>query len=566
MITLGLNSPSLEVRGNPLESPSVPLGSISALWAWISGSSPTTSGILIDEYNSLQIISVQAAVKLISQTVAGLPLKLYKKLPKGREEAQDNPLYDLLSLEPNPEQGAYSFWAAVVAGMALCGNAYILIQRVSGQVEALWILHPQKTKPIRLANGELAFETYEGANNGVKKIYPKADVLHFKFGVSFDGMLGMSPIQLAREELGLNKALLMTGSRIMQTGRPSGVMTTDNVNIDEKTLINLRESWQAAQTGSNSFKTAFLSHGFKYSPISLSLEDLEFVKTRIHSRTEVAALFNLSPHMLGDVSRLGGNNAEQENLNFLSMCLRSYICPIENEIQRVLLPRVGRNAGTMIVRFDVSELLRADVKTRNESYALARQWGLQTANEIRDDMEIPRVGPEADVLWMPVNMMAATNVLKPQEPEPVTLNKANPDAPTGPKQIEAPTEDTKPTSDERSMLEEYTLTFVKLFRDDVGRLLTRDKRSFETVSGIFEPLLTAIVQTASDHAQRRFGLAETWDPPEERIVKDALKGIEHRCASWTAENVEEIAQAEFIKVIRGLCINIFREAGAAVVV
>ena len=123
LITLGLINPPLELRGNPLESPSVPLGSVSALWAWLSGSAPTASGEMIDVQNSLEIISVQAAVKLISQTIAGLPLKLYKKLPRGREEAVDNPLYDLLALEPNPEMGAFSFWQAVVSAMAMCGNA-----------------------------------------------------------------------------------------------------------------------------------------------------------------------------------------------------------------------------------------------------------------------------------------------------------------------------------------------------------------------------------------------------------------------------------------------------------
>src|ERR1700722_7726030 len=114
LISLNINARLPELRNNPMENPSVSLGNLGAIWSWISGTEPTASGEIIDEHISLQIISVYSCVRLIAETVASLPLKLYTRLPKGREEAVDNYLYDLLVTAPNPEMGASPFWEAVV--------------------------------------------------------------------------------------------------------------------------------------------------------------------------------------------------------------------------------------------------------------------------------------------------------------------------------------------------------------------------------------------------------------------------------------------------------------------
>jgi HK97 family phage portal protein len=559
LITLNLSQP-VELRNNPLENPSVALGNLSAIWSWISGTEPTASGEIIDNNTALQIITVYSCVRLIAETVASLPLKLYKRLPKGRDEAVDNPLYDLLAVAPNPEMGAVPFWETVVGGLALTGNSYVYVQKVNGIIVALWPLHPNKTVPIRLPNGDLAYKTTDGLSNGLSRIYQATEILHFKL-FSLDGLLGLSPVMLARQSLGLTRAAEKMGSRLFANGgRPSGVMSTE-MQLDEKTLINIRESWQAAQTGDNALKTAFVPGGWKYTPIGLDLEAIEFLKTRNYQRSEIAALFRISPHMIGDTSRMSNSNSEQEGLNLVTFTLRPYLTRIENEIQRVLLPSVGRNAGKMFVEFDVRGLLRGNFKETMEGYSIGRQWGFLNANTILDELGENPIGPIGDIYWCPVNMQNAERLLDPPEPtiEPEPSPTADKPSVEAPKAIEAPS--TEPTADERSIVKRASSLMV-VFRDGVGRLLHRQDRSLATITGIFEPCLRSITALSIDHASHQIGATWADEGATEKIISDAMKALEHRAERWTAETADEVAQVEFRKVLRTIVSCVYRELGA----
>src|ERR1700733_3509594 len=380
LISLNLNTlpTTKEKRGNPLEIPGM-LGNIGAIWSWLGGDGETASGELIDEASALQIMEVYACVRLIAQTVGSLPLKLYERLAHGRQEAVDNYLYDLLTVAPNPEMNAVVFWESGVGCLALTGNSYVYIQRIGSQVVGVWRLSPKRTKPVRIDDGtptgRLVYECREGMSVGQVRTYDSSDILHFKL-FSMDGMVGISPIRMAREGLGLTRAAEKMGARLFKNnGRPGGIMQSVG-SLDERELLNARESWQAAQSGNNALKTAFLNGGeWKYTPISLDLEDIEFLKTRAFQRTQIAALFGVPAHLIGDTTRQSNTNSEQEALTLVQFTLRPYLVKIENELQRTLLPSVGRNANRFFVQFDVRDLLRVDIKTHNESLALARQWG-----------------------------------------------------------------------------------------------------------------------------------------------------------------------------------------------
>jgi HK97 family phage portal protein len=442
----------------------------------------------------------------------------------------------------------------------LCGNSYVYIQRVNGQVVALWPLHPKKTHPIRLPNGDLAYQTTEGMSGGKTKIYQSSDILHFKL-FSWDGLLGLSPIMLARQSLGLTRAAEKMGARLFaNNGRPSGVMTLEG-NADQKMLLNIRESWQAAQTGENALKTAFLPGNWKYTPISLSMEDIEFLSTRQFQRTEIAALYRVPAHLVGDTTRQSNTNSEQEALSLVTLTLRPYITRIENEIQRVLLPSVGRNANRFFVEFDVRQLLRGDFKTQMEGFQIGRNAGFYSANDIREDIGENPIGPVGDVYLVPVNYTNAENLLKP--PEPIQPQPAL-DLSTAPADPAQPpdTPDT-PTQVERSLAHKVSSLTLVVFRDALGRLLHHEKRDLTNITTTFEPVLRSILSLAIDDATKKLGVEWRSQHEVDNIVADVCKAMEKRSEKWSPEQVDETAGEEFRKVLRQIVSSVYKECGAS---
>lgn len=563
LIQLNINGP--EYRFNPLENPSVSLGNLSAVWSWINNNEPSAAGELIDHETALKVISVYSCVRIISSTIGSLPLKLYARLPKGREEAIDNALYDILTVSPNPEMNGVVFWTSVSGNMALTGNSYVYIQRVAGQVEALWILNPNKTKPVRLPNGELAYQCNEGIASGQSRIYNKEDILHFKL-YSLDGLHGLSPIMLAREGLGISRAAeKMTGRLLSNNGLPGGVLKVEG-NMDQKVLLNLRESWQAAQTGSNTFKTAVLPSNMSYTPTTLNLESMEFLKSRAFQRSEIAALFGIPGHMLGDETKLSATSSEQEALSLVTFTLRPYLQQIECEIQRVLLPTTGRNANKFFVQFSVAEMLRGDAKSKNEAYQIGRLGGWLSSNDILEDIGENPIGKIGDIYLCPVNYTNLENMIVKPEPAPVpatptpepTEQPQQPDTPPDPKQ---PIEE-DPTEDIRSITKRAsTLTLV--FKDALGRLMKRDNRTLETITTVFDASLRSIVALSIDHASKQLGIEWRYQHEEDNLVSAVCKGIEKRSGKWTPEHLDEITAEEFRKVVKHIVAAVYQQLGAA---
>ncbi len=405
----------LSVRSNALENPSVSLAS-PGIWAWLSNSEPTASGELVNEHTALQVVTVFACVKAISESVASLPLKLFAKTPNGKAESVDNPIHSLLSVAPNPEMTAFSFWLAMVGSMALTGNAYAQIQRDDNDEPiALWPLNSRLTAPIRLANGLLAYETGDGMQNGQKRIINASDVLSLPL-FSLDGIHGLSPIMQARQTLGLARATEKFGARFFGGGaRPGGILSTP-AKLDEKGLQSARDTWQSAQGGANQGRTALLTGDWKYSPLGLSPEEGQFLETQNFTRQQIAALFRVPPHLAGNPSRLSDNNQQSSNLSFLQDCLSSYIHCIEAEVQKKLL------SSTYFVRFDTGERLRADLTQTMAAIAMGRQWAILTTNEARGMLGLDPIGDDlgGSAILQPVNMTLLPSKMTPQQEQNAT--------------------------------------------------------------------------------------------------------------------------------------------------
>jgi HK97 family phage portal protein len=553
--------------GFNLNNPAVPL-SMSAFASLFSDSDSTSAGEVITEHNSLKISWVYQCVRVLAESVGSLPFKLYELTEKGRVEAVDHDLYFLLTVEPNPEMSAVTFWETLTGCLALTGNCYAQIVRsAGGSIAALYPLHPLKTEPFRQADGKLAYRTTDGMTGGGWRLVPDAEMIHVRlFG--WDGMRGLSPIIQARENLGLAKAAVKFGAKWFgNSARPTGVLSTVSAQ-DEKQQESIREQWQANYGGKNQGGTAILWGDWKWNSITVSPEESQFLGTQVHARTDAAALFRIPPHMIGDTTRLSNSNHEQQSLEFVTDTLRPYLSRFEVEIRRKLLPRLGRKAGMYTAEFDVRERLRGDFQTTMMGLALGRQWGFMTANMCLAELDENPVGPQGDVLLYPLNMGNAKALLHPTAKLPLVAAKAQLGAGAKP--------DAKPEGDvvegevvpseNRAAMEQYTPAFIRLFRDGYGRACAREERSSEAIQGIFGALLVSIQETAATHAETRLNLKSGWNDSGDRIVADALRQLTHRAESWVVadrESADASAGGEFRRVLKAIVTNTYREAGIA---
>lgn len=401
---------TLELRAAPnLNNPAVPLGGVGFGWAYeMGGGNATVAGETINDDVAMRITTVYACIRVISQSIASLPCILYERVKDGSKEATNNPLHYLLSVAPNVEMSAHKFWGVVLTQLHITGNSYVQITRnKAGQVAELYPLSPTATEPYRDSAGVLGYRTRQGQHDGNYKLLRAEEVLHFSLLCS-DGVLGMSPIKQAREALGLTRAAKKSGSKLFGNGARPGGLLTGPINLTIEQTKQSKESWESAHGGSNQGGTAVLPGDWSYTPMTLSPEDSQFIQLRGFQRTEIAALYGVPPNMVGDNTRLSNSNHEQQSLSFVIDTLRPVISTLEGEINRKLLPTTGRKAGAYYAQFDLSERLRGDFATQTKGYALGKQWGWYSTNDIRRKLgENTLDDPSADVYMYPVNMANA---------------------------------------------------------------------------------------------------------------------------------------------------------------
>ncbi|SNS77761.1 phage portal protein, HK97 family [Granulicella rosea] len=369
----------------------------------------------------MQQSSVNSCVRLISESVASMSPILYVKSGEGRAEAFSNPLHDILCLQPNPDCSAFTMWDSFVGSIALTGNGYLEITRNgSGTINGLWYLHPLQTTAYRATDGSLFYRTTDGLSARESRELPAKDVIHVPWH-STNGVTGMSVIEQNRNAIGGAIAMDKHAGRFFaNNATPSGVLTTDK-QVKPEVKLQMRNDWEEMQSGTNQHRVAVLDQDLKFQQITISNEDSQFLESRNMSRQEICGLFRINPSQIGDTSRVAGETFAAQQLTFLVDCLRPWLNRISQELHRKLL--VGLPGYT--IEHDISDRLRVDFKTQMDGFAVARQWGFATANEVRKELgQNPFPGEEANVLLSPVNMMDAKKLLLPPAPATqVTLNE-----------------------------------------------------------------------------------------------------------------------------------------------
>ena len=374
----------------------------------------TTSGKAVTERSAMQMTAVYSCVRILAEAIAGLPIHLYKYKPDGgKEKAIDHPLYLLLHDEPNPEMSSFVFRETLMTHLLLWGNAYAqVIRNGRNEVVALYPLMPNKMTVDRDEHGHLYYE-YQRSNDeaptlkGSTVILKPTDVLHIP-GLGFDGLVGYSPIAMAKNAIGMAIACEEYGAKFFANGAaPGGVLEHPGTIKDPH---RVRESWQSTFGGSgNSNKIAVLEEGMKYTPIGISPEQAQFLETRKFQINEIARIFRVPPHMVGDLEKSSFSNIEQQSLEFVKYTLDPWVIRWEQSIQRTLL--TPEEKKSYYVKFNVEGLLRGDYQSRMNGYAIGRQNGWMSANDIRELENLDRIPAEegGDLYLINGNMLPMKN-------------------------------------------------------------------------------------------------------------------------------------------------------------
>lgn len=357
----------------------------------------SSAGKNVNERSAMQMTAVYSCVRILAEAVAGLPLHLYRyKEDGGKERAIDNNLYHLLHDEPNKEMSSFIFRETLMTHLLLWGNAYAqIIRNGKGEVVALYPLMPNKMQVDRDENGELYYIYTRSSDEaktmeGVKVYLTPRDVLHIP-GLGFDGLVGYSPIAMAKNAIGLAIATEEYGAKFFANGAaPSGVLEHPGTIKDPS---RLRENWNSTFGGSaNSGKVAVLEEGMKYTPISISPEQAQFLETRKFQIDEIARIFRVPPHMVGDLEKSSFSNIEQQSLEFVKYTLDPWVIRWEQSLSRALLNEDEKRK--YFFKFNLEGLLRGDYESRMSGYAVARQNGWMSANDIRELENMDKIPAE----------------------------------------------------------------------------------------------------------------------------------------------------------------------------
>ena len=350
------------------------------------------SGEQVDEKSAMQIATVYACVRLLAESVAQLPLHLYRVTgDDGQEKAKNHPLYRILYREPNPEMTSFSFWEAVMTHLLLWGNAYAQVVRDGkNSILGLYPLLPENVEIDRTEKGELyyIYHAYTDEVPGETNkdiIFRRDEILHIP-GLGFNGLVGFSPIAMMKNALGTTIAVEKYGSSFFKNnGQPLGVLEHPGVLKDPQ---KIRDNWMDTYGGpNNAHKIALLEEGMTYKPISLPPEDSQFLSTREFGVEEICRIFRVPPHMVQDLKRATFSNIEHQAIDYVVHTLDPWLVRIEKAIVKDLL--VEEEKDDYFPKFNVDGLLRGDYKSRMDGYSVGISTGIISPNEARQKENMP---------------------------------------------------------------------------------------------------------------------------------------------------------------------------------
>lgn len=375
---------------------SEPLGAV--IRAYFGGTS-TKSGVEVSAESAMRCSTVYTCVSVLSESVAQLPCLLYRRTPDGgKERATDHPLYELLHDRPNGWQTAFEFWEGVVSHMALYGNAYAYIVRgARGQPTELIPLMPWQVSVRKLPDHSLEYRIPDGSGT---RVVGAKEVFHCRYR-TLDGVTGVSPITYNRETVGLAMAALNMGAEVFGSGATvAGVLSIPG-SVGDEALKRIAEAWNSRYHGPDrGQKTAVLDNGAQWKPVAMTAEDAQYIETRKLQRGEIAAIFRVPPHKVGDMEHATFSNIEHQSIEFVRETLAPWLKRIEQAIARDLI-----GGEPLFAEFLIDGLLRGDSAGRASLYRELFATGAISPNEIRDRENMNRIGEQGDARYVPANLM-----------------------------------------------------------------------------------------------------------------------------------------------------------------
>lgn len=371
-------------------------------WEGQEADSTTVSGARVTPLIAMQVGAVNAAVRLIAETIASLPLILYRRDKSGnKERAKDHPLYHVLHMWPNEWMTRFEWIELMVRHLLLRGNAYASLQYQSGRIVGLMPLHPDNMTVKWIMSGKSKNLIYEYNADGKRTIFRDYDMIHLR-GPSEDGGKGKGPIQEAREVVGNAVALDNYQSCFYANGvRLSGVLEHPGT-LTDTTSERIATSFRKAYAGAaNSGKVAVLEEGMKLNTTTMTPKDAEFIAVRKFSVREIARIFRVPPHMIGDLEDATFSNIEQESINFVVHSIRPWTVRIEQSLMKTLLTE--EESEEYYAEFLLDGLLRGDMASRYTAYQIGLQNGFLKLNDVREKENMNSL-EWGDMSMIPLNM------------------------------------------------------------------------------------------------------------------------------------------------------------------
>ena len=578
-------------------------------WVRAFSTYDVASGVQVDEQTALEYSAVWSCIRVLSETVASLPLHLYRRRPDGgKERSTDHPLYNILHDAPNPETTSFYLRETLMGHLCGWGNAYAELElNRRGEVTGIWPLRPDRMKVSR-QNGQLSY-TYRlpkpDDQGNLEAILPTERVLHIP-GLGYDGVVGYSPVQMARSAIGLGIAAGEFGSRFFGNDARPGVVLEHPGEIGDEAHKRLRESWETRHQGLEaSHRVAVLEEGMTLKEIGIPPEEAQFLETRKFQRSEIASIYRVPPHMIGDLERATFSNIEHQSIEFVVYSIRPWLVRWEQAMNQVLLTAAERRE--YFIEHLVDGLLRGDIGSRYAAYATGRQNGWLSANDVRQ-MENMNPIDDGDVYMVPLNMIPASQVSGFGPTPGMENNATRADVSIVP----GPEKRGIRSAQERHRLQQ---AYHRVYRDVAARVLRRERNDVSAaakkqlgsrglpefqiwleefyaehgrfVFSSFEPVARAYAELVAGAAHDEVGELPELTETDEAFVRDylvsfaarhcnvsrarlshllleavdPLEAIEAELAGWPEKRAEETARWEAVRFGNALAKAIYISAG-----
>lgn len=385
------------------------------LYDMLIGRGESSAGVHVTPELSMQLVTVYSCVRLLSETIAQLPMQVYRRKANGSKEwLPGYPLQITLAREPNDWQTSFEFREMMMGHLSLRGNAYArIVPGVRGAVTKLIPLHPARMRPERLTNGRLRFE-YTNPD-GTKERYLQ-DELFRLCGLSSDGITGLNPVEMERDAIGGAKAIETYGNKFFaNSARPGGFLTTD-APLKEDAAKQNRRMWEDTHKGSdNAHRTAVLTNGLKWQDVGMHNNDAQFLESQKYSDVKICRIFRIPPHLVYDLERATFSNIEEQSLEFAIYTMLPWVRRWEEAISRDLIVEPD-----IFVKFNMEGLLRGNAAARSAFYQQALTSGWMSINEVRELEDMNPI-PNGDEHLIQGAMVPIERLLNPPEPAPLAL-------------------------------------------------------------------------------------------------------------------------------------------------